>query len=196
MSRPRTFDEAEVLEGAVQLFREQGFEGTSVPLIIERLGICRQSLYKAFGDKRGLYLRALERWGEREIDAKLTLLGADGSPLENVRTVVRGWAALATTCPSEGCLTITAIIENRDDAEALAVVERQVDRLEQGFRDALERAQSGGEIADDASPPELARSLITICYGIGVLSRLAASGPRIASAVKTALALVNEVASR
>lgn len=80
MSRPRTFDESEVLEGAVALFRERGFDGTSVPELTERLGICRQSLYTAFGDKRGLYLRALERWGEREVDPKLALLGAHGSP--------------------------------------------------------------------------------------------------------------------
>ena len=81
MARPRTFVESEVLEGAVALFREQGYEGTSVPELTERLGICRQSLYTAFGDKRGLYLRALERWGDRETEAKLALLRADGSPL-------------------------------------------------------------------------------------------------------------------
>ena len=114
MARPRTFDEAEVLEGAVDLFRERGYEGTSVPELTERLGICRQSLYTAFGDKRGLYLRALERYGEREVDAKLALLEAEGSPLENVRTLIRGFAAMATSCPSEGCMTVTALVESRD----------------------------------------------------------------------------------
>ena len=76
MSRPRTFDEDQVLEGAVDLFHERGFAGVSVPDIVDRLGICRQSLYAAFGDKRGLYLKALARWGEREVDAKVALLCA------------------------------------------------------------------------------------------------------------------------
>lgn len=195
LSRPRTFDEAEVLEGAIEVFREKGFEGTSVPDLIQRLGICRQSLYNAFGDKRGLYLAALSRWGRREIEAKLSLLSADGSPLENLRTVIRGWAALATQCPGEGCLTVVAIVENRDDAEALSLVEEQVERLELGFRTALEAAKKKGELRPEASPSRLARSLTTTCYGLGVLSRLPGSGPRIGDAVAMMLGLLDDAAA-
>ena len=194
MARPRTFDEAQVLERAVDLFRERGFEGTSVPELTERLGICRQSLYTAFGDKRGLYLRALERYGEREVDAKLALLTAAGSPLENVRTLIRGFAAMATSCPSEGCLTVTALVENREDDEALAVVERQVERFEEGFRVALERAQDAREIRADVRPSRLARTLTTTCYGIGLLTRLPSSGPRIGDSVSVLLELLDAAA--
>ncbi|TDJ68657.1 MAG: TetR/AcrR family transcriptional regulator [Planctomycetota bacterium] len=195
MARPRTFDEAEVLERAVDLFREQGYESTSIPELITRLGICRQSLYNAFGDKRGLYLAALERYGEREVGTRLALLEADGSPLENLRTVIRGWAALATQCPGDGCLTVSAIVANGDDPEALAIVERQVDRLEQGFRSALARAQSAGEVKAEASPARLAGALIATCYGLGVLSRLPGSGPRIGDAVAVMLGLIDDAAS-
>ena len=187
MARPRTFDRNAVLEGAVDLFRERGFDGTSVPELIERLGICRQSLYQEFGDKRGLYLEALERWGAREIAPKLALLAADGSPLENVRTLVRGLAALATSCPSEGCLTVTAVVENRDDADALAVAERQVEHLEAGLRAALERALAAGELRDGTRPERLARALTTAFHGAGVLARLPGSGPRIADTVAALL---------
>ncbi|HBP18634.1 MAG TPA: TetR family transcriptional regulator [Planctomycetes bacterium] len=196
MGRPRSFDEAQVLEGALALFRERGYEGTSVPQITETLGICRQSLYKTFGDKRGLYLRALERWGQREVDAKLGLLAAEGSPLENVRTVIRGLAAFATSCPSEGCLTVTAMVENRQDKDALAVVERQVERLEEGLRDALNQAQERGELSPDARPERLARSLVTTLYGIGLLTRLPGSGARIGDAVSVALSLLDASTTR
>ena len=111
MARPRTFDRDSVLEGAVEVFREKGFEATSIPDLVDRLGICRQALYNEFTDKRGLYREALERWGRREIDAKIALLSGPGSPLENVRTVVRGWAGYATACPGDGCLTARAIVE-------------------------------------------------------------------------------------
>ena len=192
MARPRTFDETEVLERAVELFRKKGFDGTSVPDLIARLGICRQSLYNAFGDKHGLFLAVLERWGVREVDAKLALLATEGSALEHVRTVVRGWAALAAQCPGDGCLTVTAIVENGGDPEALAVVERQVDRLEHGLRSALERAQAGGELQPTASPARMAQALVSSCYGLGVLSRLPGSGPRIGGAVSVLLAMLDE----
>jgi len=195
LARPRTFDEAKVLEDAVQAFRESGFDGISVPELIERLGICRQSLYATFGDKRGLYLRALERWGQREIDAKVRLLTAPGSPLQAVRTVVRGWADLASRCPSEGCLTATAIVEARGDHEALAVVEAQVERLEAGLRDALERAKQVGELRTDVQPERLAHHLTTVAYGIGVLARLPGSGPRIGDTVSILMGLLDDAAA-
>jgi TetR/AcrR family transcriptional repressor of nem operon len=195
VARPRTFDEAKVLEGAVEAFRESGYDGVSVPELIDRLGICRQSLYSTFGDKRGLYLKALELWGRHEVDAKLELLAGPGSPLENVRTLVRGWADLASRCPSEGCLTATAIVEARGDADALAVVEGQVGRLEEGFRDALERAKRAGELRPDARPERLAGALISVAYGLGVLARLPSSGRRIGESVAVALGLLDAAAA-
>lgn len=195
MARPRTFDVDEVLEGAVALFRERGFEGTSVPDLTEGLGICRQSLYKAFGDKRGLYVKVLERYGEREVDTKLGLLSVQGSPLENVRTVIRGLAAMASSCPGEGCLTVTAMVEAREDPAAMEVIEGQVQRLEAGFRAALESAQASGELVPGARPGRMARALITSLYGIGLLTRLPSSGARIADAVSVLLEWLDEAAA-
>lgn len=179
----------------MELFRERGFEGTSVPDLTSELGICRQSLYNAFGDKRGLYLEALERYGQLEVDSKLALLAAPGSPLENVRTLIRGLAAMATTCPGNGCLTVTAMVAKSDDTSSLEVVERHVARLEAGFRAALVAAEAAGELNPGAHPERLARALITSVYGIGLLSRLASSGPRIADTVSVLLALLDDAAA-
>jgi TetR/AcrR family transcriptional regulator, transcriptional repressor for nem operon len=183
MARPRNFNEDQVLDGAVNMFRELGYEGTSVPELTAKLGICRQSLYKTFGDKRGLYLKALDSYGQREIDGKLELLESEGSPLENVRTLIRGFASLATTCPNEGCLTVTAMVETRNDPEIQAVVADQVERLEQGIQTALQRARDCGELNFEANPSRLARAITTALYGIGLLVRLPGGGSRIASVV-------------
>jgi TetR/AcrR family transcriptional repressor of nem operon len=192
MARSRNFDEDQVLERAVALFRERGYDGTSLPALTAKLGICRQSLYNTFGDKRGLYLKALERWGQLEVDSKLDLLTRQGSPLENLRTFIRGFAAMAATCPGDGCFTVTAMVETRDDPEALAVVERQVARLERGIRTALERARDCGELRHDLRPERLARTLITASYGMGLLTRLPSSGPRIADTVSVLLEFLDD----
>lgn len=192
MPRPRSFDEAQVLERAVELFRSRGFEGIRMPELVDSLGICRQSLYNTFGDKRGLYLAALERYGEREVDSKLELLESGDSPLESLRTVLRGWAALATQCPGQGCFTVVAIVENSCDHEALELVERQVQRLEAGFRGALERARAAGELRPDAQPARLASALTSTCYGLGLLARLPGSGTRIGESVSVMLGLLDD----
>ncbi len=195
MARPKTFDEQQVLAKAIDVFRRKGFDGTSIPELTSELGICRQSLYNAFGDKRGLFLSALEQYGQLEVQAKLDLLTGPGSPIENLRTVLRGWAAMASGCPGEGCFTITAIVVNRDDPKALEIVEQQVDRLEQGFQKNLEQACQAGELVPGAKPARIAHSLTTMCYGIGLLSRLSGSGVRIGDTVAEMLELVERNAA-
>lgn len=64
MGRPKAFDEDAVLDRAAELFWTQGYEATSISDLEERLGVGRQSLYDTFGDKRRLFLRAIERYTE------------------------------------------------------------------------------------------------------------------------------------
>ncbi|MEU4150788.1 helix-turn-helix domain-containing protein [Streptomyces sp. NPDC026659] len=61
MGRPRGFDEAEVIRRAAALFSVRAYDGTSIDDLVAHLGVHRNSLYKTFGSKRGLYLAAL-RW--------------------------------------------------------------------------------------------------------------------------------------
>ncbi|MFI2280508.1 TetR/AcrR family transcriptional regulator [Nocardia beijingensis] len=59
MPRPRAFDEETVVESAARLFARRGFDAVSIDDLVGELGIHRHSLYRTFGSKRGLYLRAL-----------------------------------------------------------------------------------------------------------------------------------------
>jgi AcrR family transcriptional regulator len=73
MGRPRGFDEEQVVRAAVQLFGRRSYDGTSVDDLVNHLGVHRGSLYKTFGSKRGLYLRALRQ----HIDADVTALARE-----------------------------------------------------------------------------------------------------------------------
>lgn len=52
MARTREFDEEKVLEAAMQLFWEKGYEATSLSDLTARMGIQRPSIYSTFGDKK------------------------------------------------------------------------------------------------------------------------------------------------
>src|SRR5580704_204918 len=54
MARPREFDEATVLEAAMNCFWAQGYELTSVRELAKQMGITGASLYNAFGDERSV----------------------------------------------------------------------------------------------------------------------------------------------
>lgn len=63
--RPRSFDRDAVLDKAIRLFWERGYEGTSVRDLTERLGIGSPSLYSAFGPKQNLFAEALAVYDEQ-----------------------------------------------------------------------------------------------------------------------------------
>ena len=54
MARPRTFDEADVVEAARDQFWNRGYAATSVDDLTAATGLGKGSLYGAFGDKHSL----------------------------------------------------------------------------------------------------------------------------------------------
>lgn len=61
MARQREFVETLAIDAAAAVFRRHGYAATSIEQIVEATGVHRGSLYSAFGSKRGLFLRVLER---------------------------------------------------------------------------------------------------------------------------------------
>ncbi|MER6910443.1 helix-turn-helix domain-containing protein [Streptomyces sp. NPDC000594] len=80
MGRPRGFDEAEVVRRAARLFADRSYDGVSIDDLVTHLELHRNSLYKTFGSKRGLYLAAL-RWSlEHEVAPLIEGIGRSGPP--------------------------------------------------------------------------------------------------------------------
>lgn len=62
MARPRAFDEQDVLTAAMHAFRREGYSHSSVADLEAATGLRTSSLYNAFGDKAGLFRRALDHY--------------------------------------------------------------------------------------------------------------------------------------
>jgi AcrR family transcriptional regulator len=58
--RPRNFDSAATLNTIRACFARKGFSGTSIEDLSEATGLGTPSLYNAFGDKRWMFLKALD----------------------------------------------------------------------------------------------------------------------------------------
>src|SRR5215469_9391091 len=65
MARPKTFNPDRALDKAMRLFWRSGYENTSLEALMKEMGIARQSLYDTFGDKRGLYMKALAHYRDQ-----------------------------------------------------------------------------------------------------------------------------------
>ncbi|MDX6352745.1 MAG: TetR/AcrR family transcriptional regulator, transcriptional repressor for nem operon [Streptomyces sp.] len=145
MGRPRGFDEAEVVRAAASLFANRAYDGISVDELVSHLGLHRNSLYKTFGSKRGLYLAAL-RWCLKQ---EVPLLIAEIDEAENAAAAIE---RLTTSQSGAGVdLLLLAAVERAPvDQEVALEVKRALNSLDE----AVEHCQSGGEA------PEIMRSPI------------------------------------
>lgn len=168
MARPRTFDEDQVIDRAVQVFRRSGYAGTSISDLVAALGIERGSIYAAFGSKSGLYHRALERYrldGLEQLDAAL-----DAAPvLPALRDALIALATDGCDDPSAACLVVSATTE-RHDVATTAQVRDQHQRLSRTLQTALARAIALGELTSDADVERLAAFLVTFVQGVRVMA--------------------------
>ena len=71
MARPRQFEEAVVLDAAVEHFWLFGYQAASIRELAASMGINSASLYNAFGDKRALFRIALARYVEVSIESPM-----------------------------------------------------------------------------------------------------------------------------
>ena len=64
--RPRSFDETEALEKAIQVFWSKGYDGVTIDDLVAGMGVARPSLYAVYGDKRAIFVRVLKAYAERK----------------------------------------------------------------------------------------------------------------------------------
>ena len=173
MARPRTFDEAQVLDAVRDQFWTAGYAATSLEDLMRVSGLGKGSLYAAFGDKRELFLRALRSYtatsqghlrrmldeSPRAIDALRLLLEA---PLgEGISPDVRRGCLLAnSTCELGGA-----------DPEVLAHAHETYETSTALIAECVARAQDAGDLPAQAEPISLARALLGAQQGIVFMSR-------------------------
>jgi len=173
MPRQKEFDREAALDRAMSAFWTKGYAATSVEDLVARMGIQRGSLYATFGDKRSLFLSALDRY-QRVVTRELfDALEAPGSGLEAIRRFfrLRVEGSLDRSRPP-GCLVTNSAVElARGDRGAAAKVGGSLAKLEAAFLRALERARAQGELAATRDVRALARFLTSSAQGLSVMAK-------------------------
>ncbi|MEM9372206.1 MAG: TetR family transcriptional regulator [Planctomycetota bacterium] len=178
--RPREFDADVALEAALQLFWAQGFEATGVSELCEAMGIGKQSMYDWSGGKRGLYMKAIERYNEKYLCGLGPHLNAPGSPLGNILHCLHAMAEMAKMPSSPGCfLTNTRNEFGTSDEEIKRVTERLERYIIDSFCEALERARDAGEIPATTDCRAKASVIAVVRNGIMLAGRAGQSAESI-----------------
>ncbi|WP_320938999.1 TetR/AcrR family transcriptional regulator [Lysinibacillus capsici] len=192
MARTREFDEAKVLEAAMQLFWEKGYEATSLSDLTARMGIQRPSIYSTFGDKKELFEAALRRYTTSrasEIRTKLqsyvSVKQAFSIFFEDVIT------AEYTKDLSNGCFCINTMVELAPHDEKFEILTREHQLyLSVIFQETIERGIQSGELEANTDAKSLAQALIVALIGLTVMLKSQPQRSFVDNAIATTLTLL------
>lgn len=179
MARPREFDTDAALSGAMDVFWEYGYEGASLPELLTGMSLTRGSLYKAFKDKKSLFLTVLNRYEDSAVDAAVLFLADDSIPdgWDRVMQLLESIPQTVASGDHRGCLLCSAAAGPASyDVEIAAQVHKSLNKMRDAFAVAL-----GNDALSDL--------LLTHYVGLRILSRSGASVQQLQRSVSALLAL-------
>jgi AcrR family transcriptional regulator len=184
MARPKEFDVDSAVEAAVEVFREHGFEGTSAQMLVDAMGIGRQSLYDTFGDKWGIYCAAVKHYSQNEVRAHANLLASCERAIDGIRAMLERVAAEA----SRPCLGVSATVEFGCSRPDLVKIRGAAGTYLIGaVKDALIKARQQGDVAADLDLDHLATFVMTTISSIRLAARGGAGQEHVSALVGLAM---------
>ena len=173
MARPKAFDVDEALERAMELFWRQGYEATSLPDLVQHMGIGRQSLYDTFGGKRQLFLQALDRYAAVMIGGALGRLERPGASIDDLTAFLEAVVAYQTGKRIRtACLMINSAMELAvSDKEVARRASAHHQRMEGAFRRVLEHATAQEDIHPLLPVETVARHMVATVLGMVVAAK-------------------------
>jgi TetR/AcrR family transcriptional regulator, transcriptional repressor for nem operon len=193
MARPRKFAEGDVVAAARDEFWRRGYAATSVDDLTAATGLGKGSLYGAFGDKHGLYLRALDDYIASSLDeVRAQLRDPAFSAYERLARHLRAQVkAIAADKSRRGCMMAKSAAELAGLDEA---VDKKVERAYATWRDELvacvKEAQRDGDIDAKQNPQALAGALLAFMRGQEALHKGGAKPAQLKAAADEMVSLI------
>jgi len=166
MARPVEYDLIQVLDKAMEIFWEKGYESVSMAQLVAYTGLNRRTMYSLFKDKDGLYRDALENYYLKMASKQLTTLrnnhGKSG--------IEKFFEPFYFDSNFKGCLYTNTIISkefvNPESFETVRSFYIEVrEQLEKNLNDAASNNEFGGNAY------AMSLTLMTIVQGLGIYGK-------------------------
>lgn len=188
--RPRSFDRAQALQRAMEVFWDRGYEGTSLADLTEAMGIERPSLYSAFGCKEDLFREAIDLYNRTESPGAQSMLETAPTARQAIAAMLHNYAE-SYTQPGKppGCMIVLAALlgtpQNKKVRDHLANHRRQ---SHEALRRRIEDGIAAGDVPKGADATAIAGFYSTILEGLSIKARDGASRTSLISIIDGAMA--------
>jgi TetR/AcrR family transcriptional regulator, transcriptional repressor for nem operon len=191
--RPREFDLDAALDKAIAAFSQLGYHATSLSKLTDAMEIAEGSLYKAFRDKRAVFVAAFERYNRQRSDRLASELESARTGREKVKAVLIVYAENSSgKMGRQGCLVVGSAVDLATSDPAMAkraanVLAGHEKRLA-GF---IREGQKDGSIPSRIDSALTARLLLCVVQGMRVLGKTGRSRDEMDRLIEPALKLLD-----
>lgn len=198
MARVKAFDEERAIDQAVDCFWSRGYDATSVRDLGDAMGIGGASLYNAFGDKRTLFVKCLERYANRSSRERMARIEEKHAPKEAIRTFLAEIIERSLKDPDcKGCLLVNSALDVAPhDAAIGKAVAGYLDEIRDFFHRNIEAARRVGTVPKAIDAETVSGHLLGVLMGIRVLTRVKPDRKLLESVARPALALLDSPKSK
>lgn len=190
--RPREFDIDVATRDAMEVFWQHGFHATSLPDLIDGMRLTRGSIYKAYTDKRSIYLAALDVFAEEKLERFERDLAKKDKRVavrDAMRTAARDSAG---DFGQKGCFVAAATLEMvPNDAEVEQRVTAVFRHLERLFATAIDEGKRAGSITTKTPTAALAKFFVCTVEGLCVLGKVGPTERSNTATINVALSLLD-----
>jgi TetR/AcrR family transcriptional regulator, transcriptional repressor for nem operon len=192
MPKTKQFDEAAVLEKARNVFWKKGYNGTSMDELVKATGLSRSSIYDSFGDKHGLYMKALQHYQQEKRQSLV-----EGIPALSSRKKI-GWIFQNSIVQAlgdrqrKGCFMVNTTTELANiDSSMNKIVNANMEAMEEIFYSLVKEGQAAGDINKKFSAKALARNLFSSFNGLTIIGQTRPDKELLEDIAKVALSVLD-----
>lgn len=171
--RPREFDMEQALDKAVRVFSERGYHATSICDLTQAMQLASGSVYKAFKDKKSVFLAALDRYKSVRDMQLRAAVGAGATGKERVRLALAFYAEASHGAGGrQGCLVGGSAAELATfDQDIAHWVTAALARNEVFISALIRQGQEDGSIPPHVDCAATARLMLCLMQGMRLVGK-------------------------
>ena len=190
--RPREFDMKTALAKSVRVFRERGYHATSIANLTEAMELASGSVYKAFKDKRAVFLAAFDHEAMMRWERLRQIISAARSGRDRIHAALIFCAESSHGIEGKrGCLIVGTVAELATfDSDIAQRVTAVLHRQEMLLVDLIREGQADGSIPTTIDSKATARLMLCLLQGMRVVGKTGRSRGEMTAVADAAMKLL------
>lgn len=191
--RPREFEMDQALDKAILVFSERGYHASSINDLMLAMELAAGSVYKAFKDKRAIFIAAFDRY---KLVRNAQLTEAISSAVTGREQLEAALMFYAESAQGEsgilGCLVVNGATELATfDQEIAQKIRTSLGNSEKLLSGLIAAGKQDGSVKATIDEETLGRALLCVTQGMRVIGKTGRSREEMQSVVHTALKMLD-----